>query len=88
MPISRNKKWALWLVSLFAVLLLVIVLSTGIGVANVSPSKIVRIVLSNVPFMNLEKDLKAMAEREKKFRIERVEVEFHGICLNCLKFNQ
>ncbi len=39
-------------------------------------------------FMNLEKDLKAMAEREKKFRIERVEVEFHGICLNCLKFNQ
>jgi len=39
-------------------------------------------------FMDLETDLKALAEREKKFRIEKVEVEFHGICLNCLKLNQ
>jgi len=39
-------------------------------------------------FLDLEKDLKAMAQREKKFRIEKVEVEFHGICLNCLKFSQ
>jgi Fur family peroxide stress response transcriptional regulator len=36
-------------------------------------------------FLDLEKDLGAMAEKEMKLRIEKVEVEFHGICLNCLK---
>ncbi|HVP35613.1 MAG TPA: transcriptional repressor [Terriglobales bacterium] len=39
-------------------------------------------------FIDVEEDLKAMAEREKKFRIEKVEVEFHGVCLNCKKLNQ
>jgi len=39
-------------------------------------------------FLNLEKDLKTEAERKVKFRIEKVEVAFHGVCLNCLKFSQ
>ena len=39
-------------------------------------------------FLNLEKDLKAEALKKEKFRIEKVEVAFHGICLNCLKLNQ
>lgn len=56
MPISRNKKWALCIIVLFAVLLLVIILSTGIGVANVTPSKIIRIVLNSLPFINFEKN--------------------------------
>lgn len=36
-------------------------------------------------FLDMEKNLRAMVEKEMKFRIEKVEVEFHGICLNCLK---
>lgn len=56
MPFNRNKKWALWLISLFIILLLIIILSTGIGVANVSPYKIVRIILGRLPFIDLNKD--------------------------------
>jgi iron complex transport system permease protein len=56
MPLNRNRKWALWLILLFFILILVIILSTGIGVANVSPSKILKIVLSRIPFMSIEKD--------------------------------
>jgi Fe2+ or Zn2+ uptake regulation protein len=39
-------------------------------------------------FLDLEKDLKAEALKKEKFRIEKVEVAFHGVCLNCLKLNQ
>ena len=39
-------------------------------------------------FIDMEKDLRSLAEKEIKFRIEKVEVEFHGICLNCLKLSQ
>jgi len=39
-------------------------------------------------FLDLEKDLKAEALKKEKFRIEKVEVAFHGVCLNCLKLSQ
>jgi len=39
-------------------------------------------------FLDLEKNLKAEAQKKVKFRIEKVEVAFHGVCLNCLKLNQ
>jgi Fe2+ or Zn2+ uptake regulation protein len=39
-------------------------------------------------FLDLEKDLKAEALKKEKFRIEKVEVAFHGICLNYLKLSQ
>lgn len=39
-------------------------------------------------FLDLEKDLKAEALKKEKFRIEKVEVAFHGVCLNCLKLRQ
>lgn len=39
-------------------------------------------------FLDLEKDLKAEALKKEKFRIDKVEVAFHGVCLNCLKLSQ
>ncbi len=39
-------------------------------------------------FLDLEKGLKRKAEKEKKFQVEQVEVEFHGICFDCQKINQ
>lgn len=36
-------------------------------------------------FLNLEKELKTKSNKIKKFKVERIEVEFHGFCSNCLK---
>ncbi len=39
-------------------------------------------------FIDLGKNLKVKVEKKEKFKVEEIEVEFHGRCLNCLKFNQ
>lgn len=38
-------------------------------------------------FMDLERELKQIA-KEEEFEVQNIEVEFHGICLNCLKLSQ
>jgi len=48
-------KWLLWLVSLSILLLIVIVVSSGLGAAEISASEIFRIILSKVPFISIEK---------------------------------
>ena len=39
-------------------------------------------------FINLGKNLKVEVGKREKFKAEEIEVEFHGLCLNCFKFNQ
>jgi iron complex transport system permease protein len=56
MKLSRNRKWLLWLVSLFILLLLIMVISAGLGVARISASRIVRITFSRIPFVSINKD--------------------------------
>ncbi|HGE69192.1 TPA: iron ABC transporter permease [Candidatus Poribacteria bacterium] len=56
MALNRNTKWLLWLISLFALLLIVIIISSGIGVADISPIKIIHIVANRFPFISIEKD--------------------------------
>lgn len=36
-------------------------------------------------FLDLEKELIAKSRKIKKFRVEKIEVEFHGFCSGCLK---
>lgn len=54
--ISRNTKWLLWLVSLTVILLVVVVISSGFGAAEISPLRIVKIVASRLPFININQD--------------------------------
>ena len=56
MALSRNVKWVLWLILLSVLLLIVVILSSGFGAAELSPLKIVRIVFSKLPFTNIEQD--------------------------------
>ena len=56
MTLSRNAKWLLWLGALLLLLILVIVVSSGLGVARIGPSRILRIVFSRIPFVNIEKN--------------------------------
>jgi Fur family peroxide stress response transcriptional regulator len=35
--------------------------------------------------LDLEKEIKAKVPRITKFKIERAEIEFHGVCSSCLK---
>ena len=56
MELSRNRKWLLWLGSLFVLLVVAAVISSWLGVARISPSKIFRIVLNRTPFFSVEKD--------------------------------
>jgi Fur family peroxide stress response transcriptional regulator len=35
--------------------------------------------------LDLEKELKAKAKKVRGFKVEKVEVEFHGVCPGCLK---
>jgi iron complex transport system permease protein len=56
MTLNRNTKWLIWLISLSALLLIVVILSSGIGVADISPVQIIRIISSRLPFVNIEKD--------------------------------
>ena len=56
MELSRNRKWLLWLGSLFIFLVFVVVISSGLGVARISPSKILRIVFDRIPFVDIEKN--------------------------------
>ena len=53
---NRNTKWLIWLISLSALLLIVVIVSSGIGVADISPVQIIRIISSRLPFVNIEKD--------------------------------
>ena len=39
-------------------------------------------------FLDLENELVAKARRLKKFKVEKVEVEFQGLCLDCKKISQ
>lgn len=36
-------------------------------------------------YLDLEEELKAKAKKVRGFKVEKVEVEFHGICPRCLK---
>lgn len=56
MALSRNAKWILWIVSLSILLVVVIVVSSGLGAARISASRIFRIVFSRMPLVNVEKD--------------------------------
>ena len=56
MELSRNRKWLLWLGSLLIFLVLVMVVSSWLGVARISPSSVFRIVLSRMPFLSVEKN--------------------------------
>ena len=55
MTLGRNTEWALWCGGLLAILVLVAVVSSGLGAARVSAPTIFRIVLSKVPLVNIEK---------------------------------
>ncbi len=35
--------------------------------------------------LDLEKELKAKAKKVRRFKVEKVEVEFHGTCSRCLR---
>lgn len=56
MTFSRNTKWLLWLSSLLVFLAFVTVVSSGLGVARISASRILKIVASRMPFVDIEKD--------------------------------
>lgn len=56
MAINKYSKWFFLLISLLIVTLLAMIISSGIGAAKISPIKIIRIILSNVPFINIEKN--------------------------------
>jgi len=56
MALSRNMKWFLWLIVLSLLLLIVVIVSSGFGAAEISPIKIVRIVLNRLPFININQD--------------------------------
>lgn len=56
MALNRNSKWLLCLVSLSALLLTVVIISSGIGVADISLIKIIRIIANRLPFINIDKD--------------------------------
>ena len=56
MKLSRNAKWLIWLGSLSIFLVLVIVVSSWFGFARISRVEILRIVVSRIPFVNIEKD--------------------------------
>jgi iron complex transport system permease protein len=53
---NRNTKWLLWLVSLALILLIVVIVSSGFGAAEISPFKIVKIIINRLPFINIEQD--------------------------------
>ncbi len=53
---SRNTKWLLWLGALSILLVLVIVISSGLGVARISASRILRIVFNRIPLVSVEKN--------------------------------
>jgi len=56
MELNRNLRWVLWLILLSVSLLIVVIVSSGFGAAEISPFKIVRIVFSKLPFTNIEQD--------------------------------
>jgi len=56
MALSRNSRWLLWLIGLASLLILIIVVSSGLGVARISPSKVFWIVASRMPFISVEKN--------------------------------
>lgn len=56
MAISRNTRWLLWLGGLLIALIIVIVISSGLGVARIGPFRIFRIVSSRIPFVHIDKD--------------------------------
>jgi len=56
MALSRNTKWLLWLGGLWIFLVLVTVVSSGLGAARISPSRILQIVSSRIPLVNIERN--------------------------------
>ena len=54
--LNRNTKWLLWISTLLILLTLVIVVSSGLGAARISAPKILRIVFSRLPLVNIEKN--------------------------------
>jgi len=56
MTLSRNTKWLFWLGALWILLVFVMVVSSGLGAARISPSKILRIVFSRMLLVNIEKN--------------------------------
>lgn len=53
---NRNAKWLLYLVLLSMMLLIVMIISSGIGAADISPIKIIRIIANRLPFISVDKD--------------------------------
>ncbi|MGB9596768.1 MAG: FecCD family ABC transporter permease, partial [Candidatus Poribacteria bacterium] len=53
---SRNAKWLLCLVLLSVLLLIVVIISSGIGVADISGVNIIRIIANRLPFISINKD--------------------------------
>jgi len=39
-------------------------------------------------YLDLGKELKAKAKKLKKFKVEKIEIEFQGVCLNCLRLSR
>lgn len=56
MALDRNSRWLVWLGSLSILLAAVILVSSWLGYARINPSRVLRIVFSRIPFVNIEKD--------------------------------
>ncbi len=56
MNLNRNAKWLLWLILLSTLLLVVVIVSSGIGIADISFIKIIRIIVNRLPFVDVDKD--------------------------------
>jgi iron complex transport system permease protein len=53
---NRKTKWLIWLSSMVIALLIVVIVSSGLGAIKISPVQIIKIVANRLPFIYIEKD--------------------------------